>query len=164
MISKTPKFEAAINEILKELKPHIKNCKQCGANFDVFPEDIEFYKKFLVPTPTLCPDCRTQRRFGYRITFLPIFYKRNCNVFGHTEKISSFYSQENKIKVYDDEYYFSDKWDAMEFGIDYDFSKPFFEQFYYLNMSVPHQSLFHDPKSINCDYVSAAYRLKIVIT
>ena len=153
MISKTPKFEAAINEILKELKPHIKNCKQCGANFDVFPEDIEFYKKFLVPTPTLCPDCRTQRRFGYRITFLPIFYKRNCNVFGHTEKIISFYSQENKIKVYDDEYYFSDKWDAMEFGIDYDFSKPFFEQFYDLNMSVPHQSLFHDPKSINCDYV-----------
>jgi len=153
MPSKTPKFEAAIKEILKDLKPHKKNCKQCGVIFDVFAEDIKFYKKFQVPAPTLCPDCRMQRRFGYRISFLPIFYKRNCDAPDHKEKIISFYSQENKIKVYDDDYYFSDKWDAMEFSIDYDFNKSFFEQFYNLNMSTPHQSLFHDPQSVNCDYV-----------
>ena len=64
MPSKTPKFEAAINEILNDLKPHKKNCKQCGVVFDVFLEDIEFYKKFQVPTPTLCPDCRLHHLAG----------------------------------------------------------------------------------------------------
>jgi len=73
MQSKTPKFDKVIGAILEDLKPHKKNCKQCGVVFDVFQEDIEFYKKFQVPAPTLCPDCRTQRRFGYRVLFLPDF-------------------------------------------------------------------------------------------
>jgi len=45
--------------------------------------------------------------------------------------------QSATIKVYDLEYWNSDNWDPMEFGKDYDFSRPFFEQFRELMQSVP---------------------------
>jgi hypothetical protein len=152
-LTKTPNFDKLLEEILNNLSPHQRTCRQCQKVFNIFQEDIDFYKKLRVHPPTLCPDCRLQRRLGYRINFLPIFYKKTCSAPGHNEKIISFYSEENPVKVYDDNYYFSDNWDALEFGRNYDFNKSFFDQFYELSLEVPHQSLFRDPKSIDCDYV-----------
>ena len=158
--SKTPNFDKVLNKILENFKPCQRNCQQCGKVFDIFQEDIEFYRKLMVPAPTLCPDCRMQRRLGYRINFLPIFYKKSCSAPGHNHKIISFYSENNPIKVYCDDYYYSDKWDALEFGKDYDWNKSFFEQFNKLTLTVPHQSLQKDPKSIDCDYVISGVSAK----
>lgn len=152
-MSQTTNFDKAINEILAAIVPHQKTCLQCRQFFDIFKEDIDFYRKFKVAPPTLCPACRFQRRLGSRINLLPIFYKKTCSAPGHTEKIISFYSERNPVKVYDDQYYFSDNWDGLQWGRDYDLSQPFFEQFRQLALAVPHKSLFHDPRSINCDYV-----------
>lgn len=152
-MSKTPQFDQALKEILEGLKPHQRTCQQCQKVFDIYQQDIEFYQKLRVPPPTLCPDCRQQRRLGWRINFLPIFYKKSCSAPGHSEKVIAFYSEQNPVKVYDDNYYLSDKWDGLQFGRDYDFSKPFFEQFNQLALDVPHQTLQKDPKSLNCDYV-----------
>ncbi|MBI3631399.1 MAG: hypothetical protein HY219_00850 [Candidatus Staskawiczbacteria bacterium] len=149
----TPNFDQLITQILSDLKPHQRSCRQCGLVFDIFKEDIEFYKKFKVPPPTLCSSCRLQRRLGYRINFLPIFYKKTCSVPGHQEKIITFYSEVNPVKVYDDQYHNSDQWEALEFGRDYIFDETFFEQFNQLALAVPHQSLQKDPTSVNCDYV-----------
>jgi len=151
-MSKTPQFNSALAEILDNLQPHAKTCKQCNVNFDIFIEDIEMYKKLQVPPPTLCPDCRMQRLMGNRINFLPIFYKKTCSVPGHSEKIISLYSEKNPIKVYDDNFYISDQWDALEFGKDYDLNQSFFAQFKDLILKAPHQSLQRDLKSINCEY------------
>lgn len=159
-MSKTPQFDKAIEEILKDLKPHKKDCGQCGSVFNIFREDIDFYKKMKVPPPILCPDCRTQRRLGYRIVQLPIFHKRKCDAPEHSDTLISFYSKNNKVKVYDDDYYLSDSWDALEFGRDYDYDKSFFEQFNELALAVPHQSLFKDPQSVNCDYVVSGVAAK----
>ncbi len=159
-MSKTPQFDKALEEILTNLKPHQRTCPQCGSVFDVFSEDIEFYKKLKVPPPTLCPHCRLQRRLGWRINFLPIFYKKSCSVPGHKEKVIAFYSEQNPVKVYDDDYYLSDKWDPLSFGRDYDLQKPFFEQFNQLTLTVPHQTLHKDPQSIGCDYVVSGVSAK----
>lgn len=152
-MSKTPQFDKAIETILNGLKPHQKTCPQCGSVFDIYSKDIEFYRKLKVPPPTLCPSCRMQRRLGWRINSLPIFYKKSCSAPGHKEKVIAFYSEQNPVKVYDDNFYLSDKWDGLEFGRDYDFSKPFFEQFQKQALVVPHQTLNKDPKSVDCDYV-----------
>mgnify|MGYP001596157338 FL=1 len=152
-MSKTPKFDAAIAIILKDLSPQDKICRQCDTPFHIFQEDIDFYKIFKVPPPTFCPDCRMQRRLSYRVNFLPVFYKRDCSAPGHKEKIISFYSNKNPTKVYDDEYYLSDSWDDLEFGLSYDSKKSFFNQFQTLSNNVPHQSLHKDPASVNSDYV-----------
>ncbi len=41
------------------------------------------------------------------------------------------------VKVYEHDYWWSDKWDPMRYGKEYDFSKPFFEQFFELLKTVP---------------------------
>lgn len=130
-----------------------KICQNCQNQFVIEPEDFTFYVKIQVPPPTFCPECRLQRRLGWRINFLPIFYKKICSASGHNEKIISFYSDKNPIKVFDDEYYISDKWDALEFGKNYDFSKLFFEQFNELELIVPHQSLQNRTSNVQCNYV-----------
>src|SRR3989338_1154703 len=123
-MNKTPQFDAALNEILNGLAPHERACAQCGVQFRIFAEDIEFYRKLRVPPPTLCPTCRLQRRLAHRTSFLPVFHKKSCSAPGHTEKVVSFYSEANPAKVYDDAYYLSDAWDALEFGVEYDATKP----------------------------------------
>jgi len=152
-MSQTPNFDKAINEILSTLKPHQRTCPQCGQIFDIFKEDIDFYKIFKVPPPTLCPDCRLQRRLGYRINFLPVFYKKTCSAPGHNEKVISFYSETNPIKIYDYDYWYSDSWDPLSYGQDYDWEKPFFQQWQDFILTVPNLSIYKDPKGINSDYI-----------
>ncbi len=160
MQGKTPKFTAELNKILNNLKPQTKSCANCQKDFKIEAEDIEFYKKLQVPPPTLCPRCRLQRRLGQRISFLPIFYKKSCSVPGHNEKIIAYYSEKNPVKVYDDEYYLSDQWEATKFAIEVNPEENFFEQYKKFALKVPHQSLFKDPQSVNSDYVISGTQAK----
>ena len=152
MIPKTPEFDKAIKAILADLKPHDRKCGECGGEFRIEPEDIEFLKKFSVPSPTLCPACRLRRKLAYRINMLPVFYKKSCAAPGHSEKVLAFYPEDNPIPVYDDSFYLSDKWDPISFGIDFSPGAPFFEEFYKFAVKVPHQTLQRDPRGIGCEY------------
>jgi hypothetical protein len=81
-----------------------KNCKQCGSSFDITEKDIEFYdkispifadKKYNIPTPKLCPECRQQRRFCFSNE--RNFYKNQSS---KSEKnLISIYSQDKNINV-----------------------------------------------------------------
>lgn len=117
-------------------------------------------KKLRVPPPTLCPRCRMQRRMAWRLNFRPVFYKKQCSAPGHTEKVISFYDENNPHKVYDDAYYRSDSWDAIDFGTGYDPNKPIIPALRQLFLNVPHQTLHHDPQSINSDYVVVGVQAK----
>ncbi|MDD5770253.1 MAG: hypothetical protein PHE25_04735, partial [Candidatus Gracilibacteria bacterium] len=93
--------------------------------------------KYLIPPPTLCPDCRQQRRLSFRNERK--LYKRKCDATG--EEIISIYSPDKKYKVYDQNYWWSDNWNALDYGKVFDFSKSFFEQFGELMREVPKISL-----------------------
>ena len=52
-----------------------KQCKSCGVTFHITDEDMEFYdkvspifggKKYNIPTPKFCPDCRQQKRMAFK--------------------------------------------------------------------------------------------------
>jgi tRNA(Ile)-lysidine synthase TilS/MesJ len=52
-----------------------KSCKHCSNSFDITDKDLEFYekispifkdRKYSITTPTLCPDCRQQRRQAFK--------------------------------------------------------------------------------------------------
>lgn len=124
-----------------------KDCKQCGNNFEITDEDLKFYdkispvfagKKFQVPAPNLCPDCRQQRRLAMRNERK--LYNRKCDFSG--KQIISMHSSDKPYKVYDQEEWWGDKWDGMDAGRDFDFSRTFTEQFIELYNDVPHASLF----------------------
>jgi len=61
------------------------------------------------------------------------------------------YPADTKFPVYCRSCWFSDKWDATDYGRDYDFSKPFFVQFSELLEAVPRVALQVD-MSTDCDY------------
>lgn len=87
--------------------------------------DFDFYKKLSVPPPTWCPGCRLQRR----LAFLNVFhlYKRPCGLCG--KDFISNYRADAPYVVYCPACWWSDKWDPLEYGAAYDFSKTFFDQF-----------------------------------
>jgi hypothetical protein len=156
----TPTFTKAIGEILQTLKPHQKKCLQCDEVFDIFEEDINFYKIFQVPPPTLCPKCRLQRRMGHRLNFIPVFYRKICSAPGHQEKVISIYSEQNLVKVFDSEFYASDKWDPLDYGREYHFEQSFFKQFHDLSLTAPYPAIHRDFRNINCEYTTGGTSAK----
>jgi len=141
-----------------------KNCTKCGQQFEVTGEDLKFYEKispvfngqnYLVPAPTLCSDCRWQRRLSFRNE--RNFYKRKCDLC--QKDLISIYSPDKPYKIYCPECYWSDKWNPMDYGQDFDFSRPFSEQFNELFTKTPQLSLIRI-QCENCDYVHDASDLK----
>ncbi|MDA2921921.1 hypothetical protein MYX07_01505 [Patescibacteria group bacterium AH-259-L07] len=128
-----------------------KTCQNCKNRFTIEPDDFDFYKKIKVPAPTFCPECRLQRRLAWRNE--RSLYKRTCDATG--KDIISIYSSDKPFKVNEQKYWWSDAWDAGEYGIDYDFSLPFFEQFKKLQFQVPHLAIYNI-NSLNSEYTNQA--------
>lgn len=131
-------------------------CAQCSSSFDITASDKKFYDKVHVPAPTLCPTCREVRRFCFRNERK--LYKRKCDASG--KDVISTYAPDSPIqKVYENSVWWSDVWEALEYGRDFDFSRPFFDQFGELMCSVPHPAIWNwEPE--NSDYNNCCYRLK----
>ena len=137
-------------------KSKIKQCQSCNIKFTIEPEDFEFYKKIDVPEPTFCPECRMKRRFVFRNE--KNLSKRKDDSTG--KEIFSMFSQESPIKVYERKLWWSDDWDPMEYGQEYDFDKSFFEQLGVLTKKVPWPSRVLDEPIINSDYSANGNSLK----
>lgn len=127
-----------------------KSCKTCGQKFEVRAVDREFLEKMQVPQPTLCPDCRAQRRLAFRNQ--RNLYHRKCDFTG--ENMISLYSPDKPYKVYKEEVWWSDQWDPMDYGRDFDFTRPFFEQFKELLLAVPRRGMHQDGTNENSKYIS----------
>ncbi len=89
------------------------------------------------------------RRMAFRN--MTRLYPRTCAATG--KKIFSLMPPTAPIPVYDHAYWMSDAWNPMQYGKEYDFSKPFFEQFRDLYYAVPWTNL-HSLGSVNSDYSS----------
>ncbi|MBI4137632.1 MAG: hypothetical protein HY472_00070 [Candidatus Sungbacteria bacterium] len=108
-------------------------CQNCANSFAVFPEDLEFYQRIKVPPPTFCPDCRMIRRFLWWNDWH--LFRRRDEASG--KEIFSGIPPQAPIKTYNRNYWWSDAWEPMAHGRDYDFSRPFFEQMHDLMQVVP---------------------------
>ena len=124
-----------------------KTCQNCRGLFTIESGDFNFYEKIKVPPPTFCPWCRFIRRMAWRND--RALYKRTCDLC--KKNIISTYPENTPFPIYCMTCWYSDNWDPASYGRDYDFSKPFFEQFNELFKSVPQYALFQR-NSINCDY------------
>lgn len=135
------------------MKNEIKNCQNCKQDFEINSDDFSFYEKIKVPPPTFCPECRTVRRLTWRNEMS--LYKRECSYPGHSETMITVFHPDEKLVVYDLKKWWSDEWDPMSFGRDYDFSKPFFEQWKDLRNNFPLQTLSNS-NAVNSDYCNVA--------
>lgn len=132
-----------------------KNCQSCKKDFIIEADDFAFYRKINVPSPTFCPECRLIRRFAYREE--RALYKDTCDMC-HKDMIS-MYAPDTEVVVYCSLCWWSDKWDGVSYGRDYDFTKPFFEQLHELQKVVPCQGL-NSRNSPDCNYCNGLVRCK----
>ena len=155
---------------LEEEVVETRTCKHCWVQFDITDKDLEFYEKvspsfpspdslesglngvkklwngkvkYLIPSPSLCSDCRQQRRYTFRNERK--LYKRKCDFSGR--EIISMYSPLTPYKIYAQDIWWSDKWDGLDYGKDFDFSCSFFNQFKNLIKDTPFPSV----TNTNCE-------------
>ncbi|MES2023563.1 MAG: hypothetical protein V4439_02670 [Patescibacteria group bacterium] len=126
-----------------------RSCQNCKKDFTIEQEDFNFYEKIKVPPPMWCPDCRQQRRYAWRNE--RTLYRRNCDLC--KKSTVTIYSPNKPYKVYCVNCWWGDGWDASSYGRDFDFSRPFFEQFSELQHDVPRMALLNK-NSVNSEYTN----------
>lgn len=128
----------------------MKQCNQCQSSFEISPDEKAFLKKMdfaygvvavNLPEPDRCPDCLNQIRTTHRNE--RNLYHRKSDFSG--KPFISIYAPKapwgEGYKVYTQEEWESDQWDALNYGREFDFSRPFFSQFAELSKAVPHRGL-----------------------
>lgn len=134
-----------------------QTCSHCQHHFVIEERDLLFYekmsptfqgKKYDVPAPSLCPDCRQQRRQAFRNERK--LYNRACDLC--KKPTISIYSPDKSFPVYCVDCWWSDRWDPLSYAQDFDFSRSFFEQFKELWHRVPKLGLIVWGDGINSDY------------
>ena len=127
----------------------IKKCKNCQQTFEITNQDFAFYKKMDVPPPTLCPDCREQRRLSFRNEHH--LYRRTCDFC--KKEIIAIYKPNTKFPVYCGTCFWSKKWNPLSYSHDFDFKKTFFEQFHKLLLKIPRLAIINR-NSTNSEYTN----------
>jgi hypothetical protein len=128
-----------------------KTCPVSGKSFDITDEDQAMLEKLKMPLPTLCPLERQRRRMAFRNDHM--LYHRKCDKTG--EQMISLYDVDSPFTVYNQDLFWSDEWDPKDYGRDFDFDRPFFEQFAELQKDVPRLAI-NGLGSTNSEYTSYA--------
>ncbi|MDD5469919.1 MAG: hypothetical protein PHO92_03955 [Candidatus Peribacteraceae bacterium] len=133
----------------------------CKRAFDVTQEDIDFLQRvapvlagrtLAVPPPLLCPSCREIRRYAWRNEWS--LHRRACSRTGR--EMVSMYRPDVPFPVYDNAFWWSDDWDAKEYGVDVDFSRSFLAQFLTLARAVPKMARIQQGENVNAQYTNCA--------
>ncbi|MFA6515294.1 MAG: hypothetical protein WCT42_03465 [Candidatus Paceibacterota bacterium] len=133
-----------------------KTCQNCKNDFTIESDDFLFYEKIKVPPPTFCPECRLQRRLALRNE--RNLYKATCDL---CKKSIISIVPNGEFKTYCNSCWISDNWNVMSYGVDYDFSCSFFEQYKKLLHKVPVRALSGSSSSlINSEYTNTSSNLK----
>lgn len=134
-----------------------KKCLISGKEFVITDKDLEFYdkispvfwwKKYSIPSPTLCPDERQKRRLAFRNERK--LYKRKCSATG--KELISNYHPDVLFPVFSREYWLSDAYNPSDYGMDFDFNKSFFEQFRSLSNITPRFHIQQQDPIENSEY------------
>ena len=165
MISKTPKFDSALNKVLETLVPHTRKCKwqrmhkYCEGEFNIEEADIKLLKILHVPPPNFCPTCRRMRRLPYMA--MSHLFKTKCDVPGHNEMMISILPEECPFPIYDYKYFIGDEFNPLSFGIEFKKGDSPMKTFFDLRRKFPMPSFLNrDPSSINSDYSNGGRDLK----
>ena len=137
MANKTPNYDAKIKTILDGLEPGERVCALTGEKWIMDEEEIGWYKKFNVPPSKISPNTRWKLLSYYDSAFQFWWNKH----FDTGEPILSFHHPGSGIRVLPDK-----EWHDRDFShinIDYDSSRPFFEQMRELEVRVPFQATNH---------------------
>jgi len=160
-MGKTPQFDKALDEYFAKLELDEKGgqwriCRFSGEKFYVRPEDVEFYKMIRVPLPTVAPAERTRMKLAYDNSY---FLFRGKSAYSG-KPIISLYPPGSPYRVYEHQLWYSDQWNPLDFGREYNSSRSFFEQFQELRLVVPRPNLISSTSNVDSEYTNVSKNLK----
>ncbi|MFA6177579.1 MAG: hypothetical protein WC694_01635 [Candidatus Paceibacterota bacterium] len=137
----------------KDLQTRV--CEHCKRDFLITEEELSLYKKVDIELPTLCFFCRVKLHLSFWM--FGKFRRGKSDLSG--ESLITVLPEKTRYPIYTLNEWYSDKWDAMDYGADYDEKKLFFEQLQNLQEKVPrpHQDGI---KSTGCDWCDDVWNCK----
>lgn len=130
-------------------------CITCFENFEISPEDEQYYRKREIPIPKMCPKHRMQRLLMFRNERK--LFRRKSDKTGR--EIIANIRPESPYPVFHYDEWHQDDWNA-PFLPKYDFSKGFFEQFKNLSLLSPRQHGAFGGNAVNSEYINHAGNCK----
>ncbi|MDC0358144.1 hypothetical protein OAO01_04950 [Oligoflexia bacterium] len=135
-----------MNTIVEELA-----CKRCQSHFAISSWEHNLHIKVEVPTPVLCPACRSQLRLMH-LNQLHLF-QGQCA--GTGDRIITHFPPNSPYKVCSQAYWYSDAVNNTEYGREFDFGRPFFDQFHELSLDANWDALATSyTTDENCDFTN----------
>ncbi len=137
------------------MKPETRTCEHCGKEFSISEEELNMYKKIDIELPTICFFCRVKIHLSFWM--FGKFRKGKSDLSG--ESLITVLPNKNRYPIYTLTEWWSDKWDAMDFGQDYDQQRTFFSQLKELQEKVPHPHQ-NGSKNTGCDWCDDVWNSK----
>lgn len=125
--------------------------------FIITEEERKFCEQMEVPVPDICAEERIRRLMNERNA--RNLYYRKCDLTG--KQILSQHHPDSPFPVYEATQWWGDSFDGLDYGVDFDFDRPFFEQYLELKNKVPHMSAFVISGTLeNSDYTNCTGYIK----
>ena len=122
-------------------------CKFTNREFTITKQEKKAYERFGMPLPDIYPDERHRYHFSYSNP-LTLYWAKEVRT---GKKILSGFDPTDHPTIYDGSFWMSADFDAREYGRDFDFSRPFFDQWKELFDAVPKPALTM-LRTEDCDY------------
>jgi CxxC-x17-CxxC domain-containing protein len=90
-----------INDATDDILKGILKCGSCGKNYQIIKMELDFYRRFQIPIPRVCPLCRDRNRINQLNPMA--LYGRTCAKCG--KEIQTSYAPERKEIVYCEQCY-----------------------------------------------------------
>jgi hypothetical protein len=122
----------------KNFKNLVSGCEHCGKEFSITGEELSMYGKIGIELPVLCFFCRIKLHLSFWL--FGKFRKGKSDLSG--ENLITVLPENARYPIYTLKEWYSDAWEAMDYGMEYNPDVSFFEQLKTLQEKVPrpHQS------------------------
>ncbi|MFA5936633.1 MAG: hypothetical protein WC822_02005 [Candidatus Paceibacterota bacterium] len=132
-----------------------KVCEHCKNEFTISNGEFSLYEKVGIELPTICFFCRVKLHLSFWM--FGKFRKGKSDLSG--ESLITVLPENTRYPIYTLHEWHSDKWDAMDYGVDYDPNKSFFEQLKKLQEKIPHPHQ-NGANNTNCDWCDDVWNSK----
>ena len=137
------------------MKKEEKICEHCQQNFSISEEELILYKKVEIELPTLCFFCRIKLHLSFWM--FGKFRKGKSDLSG--ESLITVLPEKTRYPIYTLTEWHSDKWNALDYGIDYNPDISFLKQLQNLQEKIPHPHQ-NGSKNTNCDWCDDVWNSK----
>lgn len=132
-----------------------KICIDCHSEFQITERELNQYQKVDIRVPDICVSCRWKQHMAF--WSFGKFHTSTSDLSG--ERFITNLPEHARYPIYTSKEWWSDVWDPIDYGQDYDPKRSFFDQLKELQEKVPrpHQQ---GAQNVDCDWCDDAWESK----